>query len=65
MAVTLPAAFEAVCGHQRARYLPGWVREIEVNADRVTGVILADATRVPSGCVVVAAGPAAPRYCAR
>ncbi len=27
-----------------------------MNADRVTGVILADATRVPSGCVVVAAG---------
>ncbi len=56
MTVALPAAFEAVCRHERARYLPGWVCEVSADADRVAGMILTDGTHVPSDNVVVAAG---------
>lgn len=56
MAIAMPAAFEAVCRHERARYLPGWVREVSTDTSHVSGVVLSDGTSLPSGNVVIAAG---------
>jgi glycine oxidase len=52
----LVQALLIACRRAGVGLLTGRVAELAVNRDRVTGVVLADGTRLPAGSVVLAAG---------
>jgi glycine oxidase len=52
----LVQALLIACRRAGVRLLTGRVAELAVDRDRVTGVVLADGTRLPAGSVVLAAG---------
>jgi FAD-dependent oxidoreductase domain-containing protein 1 len=61
---TLLTAFARKAREQGARYLHGEAREFTIQGNRITGVILADGSRLHCGHAVNAAGPWARRVAA-